>query len=590
MPREARHRPSSVLTLAAGVAAVMILGPRPAAAQGGGPQRATEPRPPAFSELIEVRIINLEAVVVDRQGQRVRDLGPGDFRLRVDGREVPIEYFTEITEGHARPAGEPAGAPSQAPGTAALAPPPGIDPGRPVGTSFLLFIDDFLTVRPSDRNQVLEALVDDLGRLGPDDRMAIVAFDGRKIDMLANWTGSRRELARALTVARGRPLRGLAVRAQARDLGNQAGTGTVTERDLAMADFDGAIGGAGPGGLTDENAVPLDFCSRIERFESQLHKAVLGATATLRGFAQPPGRRVMLLLSGGWPSSVRDYLMGGGLGPDGRPLVMAAAGRCHQEGPGLFRPLYETANLLGYTLYPVQLPRSATPAVSAGGASFAGDDTGGTARFELHSTLLRLAEETGGQAMTEGARLTALERVVDDIRSYYWIGFTPSWKGDDREHRVELEVLRPGLNVRTRKGFQDLSRSTEVSFMVESALLFGDPPAALPLRLQLGPAGKGKRPLVPLQVVIPMDTVTMVPHGNHFVAHLELRVAVLDERGNQNEISVIPVVLEGPRPPPGSHATYETAIRLRREAHDVVISLYDPLSGTLHVTKTRFVP
>jgi hypothetical protein len=50
------------------------------------------------------------------------------------------------------------------------------------------------------------------------------------------------------------------------------------------------------------------------------------------------------------------------------------------------------------------------------------------------------------------------------------------------------------------------------------------------------------------------------------------------------------VLLEGPRPAPGSHAIYEVAIELRGETHDLVISLYDPAGGALLVGKKRFVP
>ncbi|HEX6862837.1 MAG TPA: hypothetical protein VF414_08480, partial [Thermoanaerobaculia bacterium] len=50
--------------------------------------------PSIYGEVIDVRVVNVEVVVIDRQGNRVQDLKPGDFRLTVDGKEVPIEYFT----------------------------------------------------------------------------------------------------------------------------------------------------------------------------------------------------------------------------------------------------------------------------------------------------------------------------------------------------------------------------------------------------------------------------------------------------------------------------------------------------------------
>jgi VWFA-related protein len=585
-----RHRHPVLLALS--FAAVAFAAAVAAGSQSRRPATAPAQEPSrTFGERIEVRVVNLEAVVVDKEGRRVTGLGPADFRLRVDGRDVPIGFFSEIEGGRAVEAGE---APAAAGKPVGTAPPAGVEPGQAVETSFLVFIDDYLTFRPSDRNLVLDRLRDALQHLAPGDRMAMVSFNGRDLDLLANWTGSRAELERAIETEKARSPRGLQTQALVRD-GDQ--NQRAERPEGPRAGTEDPIGGAGPGGLTDEAGLPLDLCSRIRRYEERLHRVVAGATATLRSFARPPGRRVMLLLSGGWPQSARDFLGGAELGP-------AAAGRCHEEGPRLYQPIYATANLLGYTLYPVGLEGPTAGGLSAAtggrdvtfenpsvrGAGFGVESDTIDAEFQRRATLERLAAETGGRALVGSGRLTAFESVVDDTRSYYWIGFTPKWQGDDEEHNVKLELTRPGFEVRSREGFQDLSRSTEVSFMVESALLFGDLPGALPLKVSLGPPGKGNRPRVPVEVDIPMDAVTMIPEGDHFVAELELRLAVLDESGDQNEIAVIPVRLAGPKPPPGSHAVYETAVKLRREPHDVVISLYDPLSDTLMVAKREFRP
>lgn len=56
----------------------------------------------SFGEVIDIRVINLDVVVTDRNGDRVTGLGPEDFRLLVDGEEVSIAYFTEVRDGRAR--------------------------------------------------------------------------------------------------------------------------------------------------------------------------------------------------------------------------------------------------------------------------------------------------------------------------------------------------------------------------------------------------------------------------------------------------------------------------------------------------------
>ncbi|HEX2223866.1 MAG TPA: hypothetical protein VHN15_06650, partial [Thermoanaerobaculia bacterium] len=152
-----------------------------------------------FGEQIEVRVVNVEAVVTDRNGNRVTNLKPEDFRLTVDGKEVPIEYFSEVRGGLAI---EGATEEGPVPGL------PGLAPGSPVGTSYLVFIDDFFSVA-AQRNEVLKQLEERVAQLGPEDRMAIVAYDGRTLEMLSTWSRSERDLGRAFSNARARQARGL---------------------------------------------------------------------------------------------------------------------------------------------------------------------------------------------------------------------------------------------------------------------------------------------------------------------------------------------------------------------------------------------
>lgn len=562
-----------ILIVATSLLALPAVTSREALAQRGG-----DAAPPAFAERIEVRVINLEAVVVDRQGRRVRGLGPDDFLLRVDGKPASIDYFSEIADGLAtEPAAERGeDLPPAAPGATAA--------GQRVATSYLVFIDSYFTRVAARRNLVLKGIEENLARLGPEDRMAIVAFDGRRIEVLSSWSQSIEELRGALATARELPARGFVT-------GNLAGEfdrSVASEADTAriLAEQDGGDGAALPPTIR-EDGLPTEICATIERLERRIGRAVIGVTAALRSFAQPPGRKVMMLLSGGWPRSAKDYLVGS------QPF---GALDCGEEGSAIYRPIFETANRLGYTLYPVDVPSPDAGTVTAaedggqlfqpGGASsgLVGGEALLSRTFEEHSTLRTLAAETGGAALIDGAADDAFDTLVDDTRTYYWLGFTPQWKGDDKSHKVELDVRTPGFEVRTRQGYVDLSRQTEISYVTESALLFGDLPGAQALGLELGSLPRGGRGKVdvPLRLKIPMDAIVMTPTEGGFAARLELRVAVVDDEGNRNEMPIVPVTLEGAAlPPPGAHAVYETSIRIRRRPHEIVVSLFDPLSDTI---------
>ncbi len=535
---------------------------------------ADEPvRLPGFSEVVDVKVINLEATVT-RHGDRVTGLRAGDFRLLVDGEELPIEFFSEISGGRvATPvAVELTG------NTALDEVAPAVPTGGEVGTRYLVFIDDDFSV-PSTRNQVLSELADQLDLLQPYDQMAVVAFDGRQVELLSSWTRSLSRLETVLEEAQDRRAYGLQHRSERwRVSSNLQRSSTRSPRGSSFS----STGFLGLGRALASSPTPE---LRYEDSGNQVSRVVRAAASALRGFARPPGRKVMLLLAGDWPTPTPWR------GIDGLRRL--------EYRRQLFAPLVDTANRLGYTLYPIDVQGDL--GFSAGNAE---NSTLGSGRLRArsaqqvqalgHDTLHHLADQTGGKAFLAGARLTALKRVVADTRSYYWLGFTPSWQQDDAAHRVEVKLRSKGLKVRSRRGFQDLSRQSEVSMWIESAHLFDAPLGdSLPLAVELGQPGQGGfgKVLLPLRLDVPLDQVTLLPQNEGYITRLELRVAATDEDGDSADLPVLPISIELPGlPEAGATSRYETLLKLRRKSHRLLISLHDPVSGLFLARRLVFEP
>lgn len=66
----------------------------PAAASG-----QQEDLPAVFSEVIDIRVVNVDVVGTDGKGHRVSGLKAADFELLIDGEPTPVDYFTEIEDG-----------------------------------------------------------------------------------------------------------------------------------------------------------------------------------------------------------------------------------------------------------------------------------------------------------------------------------------------------------------------------------------------------------------------------------------------------------------------------------------------------------
>jgi VWFA-related protein len=521
-------------------------------------QPAPAAEPPVFGEELDVRVVNVEVVVTDKQGNRVSGLKPEDFRLRVDGKDVPIEYFTEVKEGRSlAPAAAAAGSEPAESGAA-----PGVSAEGAVPTWYLVFVDDYFSIA-AHRNAALKGLKNDLGRLGPNDRMAVVAWNGGRLSMISNWSGSQSDLQRAFDQAMERPARGF-------DRAREYQTFQRDEQFARTATADGGVLDLAvtSTGLNERESAYTDGLVR------QVQAAVGATVSAMRGFAAPEGRKVMLLLSGGWPFSPQSFVR-----------ADIPPSRSMADGDQLFRRLTDTANLLGYTIYPVDVPgiqREAASATADGPADLAVLNLG---EQEIEGTLEYIARQTGGKAMVNSNRGVALARASEDTRSYYWLGFSPSWQRNDKSHAVKVEMRQRGLEVRSRAGFLDLSRKAEVSMKVESALTFGNLPGALSLPIQVGPAAETKKRgerEVTVTVAVPVDLMTVVPVDGKYTTQVELRFVASDADGNSSVIPVLPVTFTSAKQPtPGKAVKYETKVKLRCKADHLVVAVYDPLSGRI---------
>jgi len=432
--------------------------------------------------------------------------------------------------------------------------PPGAAAGGAVGTSYLLYIDE-LTVRPPDRDRLLGRLRDQLVAFAPGDRMAVVAFDGTGLDMLSNWTGSPQELEAVLEKAAERPAWGLH---------------WLAERHVEARNRE-LIGS----GTFDVNRLGFDDLSYAERLVARIERAVSGAASAVRAFGRPPGRKVMVLVAGDWPFAIDRWAAGSSRFVHDPSIP---------HGDRLYAPLVDAANLLGYTLYPADAGGFDPERLADSGGGLRDPTATGTAREQLvHDTFHYLAQETGGRAWLNARGAEALAETAADTRSYYWLGFTARRAGDEDRHEIKVRVLRPGLEVRARDSFRDLSRRQETSLAMESAVRFGDAPGTMPLPAEVTrPRKAGMRRMeVDLKIGIPLDLVTFVPApGGGVRGRVELRVAALDQYGETAEVPVVEVDLGLPeKPPPGRYWIYETSVKLRRARHRLLITVHDATSG-----------
>jgi hypothetical protein len=323
----------------------------------------------------------------------------------------------------------------------------------------------------------------------------------------------------------------------------------------------------------------------------QVERLVDAVAASLRGSLPPPGRRVALLVAGGWVSGPLLHLQDDpGPGVAGRELLEKQEEI--REATLWYRPLVDTANLLGFTLYPID-----APGAGWGGPSVGNDSTTagfGSAERDVEYTLELLAAETGGRPLLNGLRTAALEAAIEDTRSYYWIGFNATREGSGRHHELRVEVVRRGLSARSRGSFVDISRRVEVERTVEAGLILGAGEEMGDLEVEFSELTRGERPRTVealLHVRVPFADLELLRVDGRLTTVLEVSLGARDKHGRYTDVFTYPLELELVEPPPPlASARIPIRIVLSRMKHDVVITVRDAVGGGVFVRRLAFDP
>ncbi len=464
----------------------------------------------SFGAAVEVRVVNVDVQVVDRDGVPVDGLEKGDFELLVDGKPVEITNFARSTRSFAAPpaaapaAGEPA-APSE-PVAAASS----VNAGpRP---RLVVFLDD-LHLIPAHRNRVLaelDGLLEDQEKLGVD--VGIVRFD-RSLQVLRAPGDRRRPIAEVLAEEAKRSASGLlgatarqAVFAEIEDLYGRWKCTYVDQMQAAVERY------AGP--------------QRQDALDS--FNALKDLTASLAGL---PGRRALLYVADALPLEP---------GQDAELFITQLCGMgnggTHNFG-NLALDLHEVsaaANGAGVTFYTYQAGGLPVP-TDAGGFT-GGLDAGNAmvARGNDQDPFQTLASDTGGRVLLNSNQLEPLvEQLAEDITTAYSLGFTPGGPADGKAHVIEVRVRREGVRVRHRDAFVDRPAGAERGDRLMALLRFGGAGEnPLDLQIQVAPfkaAGKEEIEL-PLRILVPASRLVFTP-GDDSAVNLEIALAVSDDRG-----------------------------------------------------------
>jgi VWFA-related protein len=409
---------------------------------------------------ITTNLVQVDAVVTDKSGNQVTDLKPEEFEITEDGRPQTVTNFSYIDIN-------PKSAPGQQP---VASTPAGISPAR---------------VRPQDVRRTIVMVVDDLGmsfesmasvrsalrkfvdeQMQPGDLVAIVRTSGG-IGALQQFTTDRTRLQTLVSRLKWNPTgRGGVSSINMNDRKEiAAGGGATVAETIKSLNF--IIGGLKnmPGRksllLFSDSFLVFESTrnSDLARSEKAMSKVDMDAIKSKSNTDDAVGKLVEQRID-----AIQD-----------RNVFINEATQLANP-VALLGNLIENANRASVVVYTVD-PRGMqaySPTAESGDKGMVVKDTEATQYnavlqdrtqkyWETQVGLGYVAKQTGGFLISNTNDISkGLQRIMGDLKGYYLIGYRPSEDtfkaGGSKQFRsIKVRVKRPGLTVRSRNGFYNVT-------------------------------------------------------------------------------------------------------------------------------------
>jgi VWFA-related protein len=484
-----------------------------------------------FTDVVQVRVINVEVFVSDRSGQTVSGLSQDDFELRVDGTPVPISNF------YAEAKGDQWSAPRRTS-------PVGDSTFRtveevqadPVHRAHVVILVDHTRLHANNRKRTMAALRQAVESLGP--------LEGSLIfysDFLYDRPALDRLLEKITRVSA------------------QSDISEIERRQIFGELTRGQSGGIlGRTSLANSEAITARIRSyAAQEFNRSLKslREIERVVTTLGGVS---GRKALLYVGEGIPTRPGEGLFvewrnrfGGGETSAEIGIRRVDFNTDYTRTVGRYDlttaidKLADAANHAGVTLYAIDAEEDhggeIRSAVTEQGAT---SETVSVIDENFRAPLEYASKATGGRLLRSSGRLAEqLEELIHDFDTFYSLGFAAPADWDlGSEHKIEVKTTGKGLRVRHREKVRLPKADEREASATVAALIYQS--INNPLELRATPSTRSPREdgtvTVPVVLEVPVKNLGFIPQGGKHAGSLTFYVSVKNEGGDPGRVQKIP--------------------------------------------------
>jgi len=486
--------------------------PAPAAAparqEAAQKQQMTPDTPiPPVSESVDVTVTNVDVFVTDSKGQRVSGLTAADFEVRQDGIPQRISNFYAVAggkvlfeDGTSLPLDTKEAA---------------TDVPQAVKAHYVFYIDN-QNIQPQNRNRMFKRLKEFVTQaIGPNAEGMVVTYN-RSVKIRKGFTTESNELIGALENI---------------ELDTGGGTNYQSDRRDALQRINDSKSITEATGIASMNAKAL---------RNDLEFTVDAIQSTINSLAGLQGRKNFVYVSEGLPATA------------GLELYEAIREKYQDPASSMqefeydMNPRYvkiiSAANANGVTIY--ALDASGLQSADLMSAQNKASDVhvnDFVVRQNMQGPIRMMADETGGLAAVNTNDWKAnLDQIASDFSNFYSLGYRSAKGATDRPHKIDVDVKKKGLTLRTRTSFVEKSVETRTAEAVLASLHYARNDNPLGVSVSVGETKPydAQNYLLPLRVSVPIGKLGLVPSGDVYEGQFFVYFVVLDVSGKQSDLQI----------------------------------------------------
>jgi VWFA-related protein len=472
---------------------------------------------PTLTEHMEIHVINIDVTVTDRKGNAVKGLTKDDFEILENGVAKPISNFYEVTSPIKS-------VPAVAGVTAVPAPQPVIraeDIPDNQKRRIIFYIDN-LSLNPFNRNRVfkdMKKFIEEAMRPGDE---GMIATYNRSMKVRVPFTRDKITLQQTLDVILGESALGVNAKSDRRTTQDQIRDASSYDEALSLAR------------------------TYSEEIQHDLRQSVDSLNALMSTVAGVEGKKILVLTSEGFPMQpgrdmfefLDETAKGKGWNTGGTVLE-GLSFDSHQQIASVAR----SANANGITLYTIHAAGldagNTTSAENQRPISFT---VGQTVITNSTDSMQMMAEMTGGLASLQTNDFgRAFDHIERDLDAYYSLGYRAGTERVDRQRNLQVR-LKNNPNryvVRSRQTFVEKSSFAEMNDRVVANLLYRSRSNELKIEAKASQPHPDDEDTfrVPVEVQIPMDSLTLLPQGDEYAGGFDLYVVVSNKDGDMSDVA-----------------------------------------------------